>query len=169
MFHSPPIIFSSIFYFAFFPCQFSWLRTCILATGSLEELFLRALDMTDRARMRKNHGLNALPDRHVGCRVTAEIRNVSQSADSEDKRMTTAGTPFQLQIFGFHHCDCAGILRSVQHFDPELRTWCMSLMRLRMNHNGVRDAIDEFLRDRVGFASTFASSSFCIFYSAVFN
>ena len=47
-------------------------------------------------------------------------------------------------------------MRSVQHLDVDMRTWCMSLLRMRMHHNRVRDLIDEFLRDRDGFAGAFA-------------
>jgi hypothetical protein len=134
----------------------------LIASGSLEEALLLALDVTNRERLRKCHGLDVLPNRHVGCRVTAEIRDVSQSGNAAERDMAANGTPFQLQIFGHHHSDCAGKLRSIQHIDPDVEHWCLSLMRLHMSFDGVREARDAFLGDRGGFVGSIFSCMYCV-------
>ena len=78
--------------------------------------------------------------------------------------MAAKGAPFQLQMFGHHRKDCAGKLRSIQHIDPDVENWCLSLMRLHMSFAGVREALDAFLTDRDGFAGSFLFREFlCVF------
>ena len=136
-------------------CLCLCLYIIFILADSLEHQILEALDLEGRERRLKAAGLVALPNRHIGCRVTARVRDVSASAFLEDCAAVAKCTPFLLQVFGVHHSACSTKLRCVQHLDPDMRTWCKSLMRLRMNETYIREAIDEFLIDRAAFSGTF--------------
>ena len=137
-------------------CAHIIFSTC---SDSLEFKLLDALDKSDRLRLQKSAGLFALPDRHVGCEVTAEVRDVSCSQVSNDSTAAASGLPFRLVVWGCHRAECATTLRSVQHLDQDVRTWCVSLTRLGMNQTRIHEAMDDFLLDRAAFAGYVASLS----------
>ena len=122
---------------------------------SLEAKFVDLLDETDRQRAQKAMGLHEFPERHVGCGVTAEIRQMLvYSSDSRDVAALAAGHSVCLIVRGFHHDDCAATLYCLHHLCDEMVDWCNSMLQLGINQLRIRETIDGFLSDRDGFAGT---------------